>query len=80
MKTRFSENFLDKLDSFPLLVQNKFKKQLKFLISDIRYPSLRAKKYDETVGTWQARVDKSARFYFLIEKDVYTLVDIRYHD
>lgn len=80
MKSRFSENFLDKLDSFPLLVQNKFKKQLKFLISDIRYPSLHAQKYDETAGMWQAGVDKSVRFYFLIEQDTYVLLDIKYHD
>lgn len=80
MKSKFSINFLEKLESFPFPIQNKFKKQLKFLISDIRYPSLHAKKYEESTGTWQARVDKSVRFYFLIEQDTYVLLDIRYHD
>ena len=80
MKSEFSQNFLDALDNFPLVIQKKFEKQLRFLISDIRHPSLRAKKYEESTGTWQARVDKGVRFYFLIEKDAYVLIDIRYHD
>ncbi|MDO8659465.1 MAG: DNA helicase [Candidatus Parcubacteria bacterium] len=80
MKSEFSQNFLDALDSFPLSIQKKFEKQLKFLVSNIRHPSLHAKKYDESSGTWQARVDKSVRFYSLIEKDVYILVNIQYHD
>lgn len=80
MKSRFQTNFLNKLESFPFPVQKKFRKQLKFLITDIRHPSLHAKKYDEPTGTWQARVDKNVRFYFLIEEDTYILLDIRYHD
>ena len=79
MKSEFSIDFLDQLNSFPLSVQKKFKKQLKFLISDIRHPSLRAKKYDESSDLWQARVDGSIRFYFFIEKNVYVLINIRKH-
>ena len=36
--------------------QAKFDKQLAFLISNLRHPSLRAKKYDEANDIWQARV------------------------
>ena len=79
MKYRFSENFADNLGSFPEIIQTKFWKQLKFLLSDIRYPSLRAKKYDETRGIWQARVDQNIRFYFLIENDTYILLNIKKH-
>jgi mRNA interferase RelE/StbE len=42
----------------------KFDKQLAFLLSNLRHPSLRAKKYDETNDIWQARVDDDYRFYF----------------
>lgn len=80
MKSKFSINFLEKLEGFPLPIQKKFRKQLEFLISNIRHPSLHAKKYEESTGTWQVRVDKSVRFYFLIEKDTYILLDIKYHD
>jgi len=37
--------------------QAKFNKQLAFLLSNLRHPSLRAKKYDEANDIWQARVD-----------------------
>jgi len=40
---------------------------------------LRAKKYDESRGVWQARVNKDWRFYFVIQDDIYYLVDIIRH-
>lgn len=79
MKSRFTKKFLEEYDNFPREIQKKFQKQLRFLVSDIRHPSLHAKKYDESSDKWQARVDKNVRFYFLIQKDTYILVDIRYH-
>lgn len=72
---KFNKNFKE----FPKLIREKFYKQASFLLRDIRHPSLHAKKFDESTGTWQARVDKGVRFYFLIEKDAYILLDIRYH-
>ena len=71
--------FKKRLQKFPLGVREKFYKQAEFLCRDIRYPSLRAKKYDEAKGVWQARVDDSIRFYFIIEGDAYVLLDIRIH-
>lgn len=79
MKSRFSKIFLEELDSFPILIEKKFQKQLRFLLSDIRYPSLRAKKYIEASGIWQARVDDNVRFYFKIEGDIYILINIKNH-
>jgi mRNA interferase RelE/StbE len=61
------------------ITQKKFEKQISYLIRDIRHPSLRAKKFDETSGIWQARVDKDYRFYFLIKGDTYTLLEIKKH-
>lgn len=60
-------------------VKKKLKKQVKFLLKDIRHPSLRAKKYDERGDIWQARVDGNHRFYFLIKGDIYILVEIKPH-
>lgn len=63
----------------PPLIQRAFEKQLAFLLRDLRHPSLRAKKYDEARGVWQARVTQSWRFYFTIAGDTYTLVSIIAH-
>lgn len=79
MKYRFSENFTANLESFPVAAQKKFWKQLKFLLSDIQHPSLRAKKYNKTDDVWQARVDKNIRFYFRIHRETYFLLDIKNH-
>lgn len=74
--SKFNKNF----KQLPKSIREKFYKQASFLLRDILYPSLHAKKYDETTDTWQARVDKNVRFYFLIEKDAYVLIDIKQHD
>ena len=51
--------------------QAKFDKQLALLLSNLRHPSLRAKKYDEANDIWQARVDDGYRFYFQIDGETY---------
>lgn len=79
MKIKYTPCFKNSFRKFPISIQKKFYKQIRFLLRDIRHPSLRAKKYDERYGIWQARVDKNIRFYFLIEGDVYILLSIRSH-
>lgn len=79
MKYILAEGFPKKLESLPKLTQEKFWKQLRFLLTDLRYPSLHAKKYDEEKGIWQARVDKSYRFYFLINGNAYVIISIIAH-
>jgi mRNA interferase RelE/StbE len=59
--------------------QAKFDKQLAFLLSNLRHPSLRAKKYDEVSDIWQARVDDGYRFYFQIDGETYVLLSIISH-
>ena len=54
-------------------------KQVDYLVANLRHPSLHANKYDEATGLWQARVNRSWRFYFLIHTDVYYVVGIRTH-
>lgn len=41
----------------PLEVQKRFGQQLAHLLRDLRHPSLRAKKYNESSGLWQARIN-----------------------
>lgn len=79
MKHFYAKKFLEELYSFPAEVQRKFEKQLRFLIVNIRHPSLHAKKIDEAQGIWQGRVDDSIRFYFTIENDTYVLHSIKKH-
>jgi mRNA interferase RelE/StbE len=63
----------------PYQVQRAFDKQSLLLVQNLHHPSLRAKKYDESRGLWQARVNKDWRFYFLIRNDICHIVDIVLH-
>jgi plasmid maintenance system killer protein len=72
---RFERSFAEA----PADVQSQAQKALAFLLRDVRHPSLRAKKYDGARGIWQGRVNRSWRFYFLIEADRYYLIDMMPH-
>ncbi|MBI2591725.1 MAG: hypothetical protein HYW34_03555 [Candidatus Brennerbacteria bacterium] len=71
--------FKENLRKFPRYIQEKFYKQAEFLLRDIRHPSLRVKKYDESNNVWQARVDVNVRFYFKIKNNIYFLLNIKRH-
>lgn len=79
MELLYSDRFKKSYKNAPERVRKAFAKQVAYLLSDLRHPSLHAKKYDESLNLWQARVDRSWRFYFLIEDDRYFLVDITEH-
>ena len=79
MEIRYTSKFKESFREFSPAVRKKFYKQIEYLLLDIRHPSLRVKKYDETRGVWQARVDRRIRFYFLIEADTYYFLDIKKH-
>ena len=79
MKLYFTERFRQNYASAPPEVQRAFDKQAALLAKNLRHPSLRAKKYDEAQGIWQARVTKGWRFYFVIEGDSYILRNIIPH-
>ncbi|MFA6392816.1 MAG: hypothetical protein WCW54_01895 [Candidatus Paceibacterota bacterium] len=79
MEIFYHKKFLTSLNGFPDDIKKKLKKQINFLIKDIRHPSLHTKKYDESLDLWQARVDKGVRFYFFIEGNNYILLDIKNH-
>jgi plasmid maintenance system killer protein len=52
---------------------------MRFLASDLRHPSLQAKKYDESNNIWQARVNQDWRFYFSIEAGTYRILKVIPH-
>jgi mRNA-degrading endonuclease RelE of RelBE toxin-antitoxin system len=79
MKAHYSDQTDKILETLPANVRKAFFKQVKFLEQNLRHPSLRAKKYDEANDLWQARVNKDWRFYFLIQNDIYYIVDIIPH-
>ena len=79
MHAKFDSHFERALARTPENIRKKFYKQLLLLQQNLKHPSLRAKKYDESKNIWQARVDKSWRFYFQINNDIYYLLDIIPH-
>ena len=57
MRSGFVEPFaVNPIASSPE-VRKAFGKQLTNLLRDLRHPSLRAKKYEERTGLWQARIN-----------------------
>lgn len=79
MRVIFSERFRSSYENATPHIQRAFDRRIAFLLQDLRHPSLRAKKYDEAHGIWQARVDGGWRFYFTIEGDAYHLHDMIAH-
>jgi mRNA interferase RelE/StbE len=64
MRLVFTERFDRSLRETPEAIQRAFWKQSGFLLENLNHPSLRAKKFDEANDVWQARVNRSWRFYF----------------
>jgi len=79
MKLDFTPHFVRSYNKASQEIQQAFDKQSLLLLQDLRHPSLRAKKYDESRDLWQARVTGSWRFYFKIVGDTYRLEEIRSH-
>lgn len=79
MRVQFTEPCEEHIKRLSLDVKKKFEKQILFLLKNIRYPSLRAKKREELGDVWQARVDNNHRFYFQIKGDIYLILDISKH-
>jgi hypothetical protein len=77
MKLGYTERFLRSYMAAPATVRKAFDKQAVLLSANLRHPSLRAKKYDDDV--WQARVNRDWRFYFIIDGQTYTFLDLIPH-
>jgi hypothetical protein len=58
MQLAVSERFERSYRAAPSEVQSAFDRRAQSLISNLRHPSLRAKKYDVSRDIWQARVNR----------------------
>jgi hypothetical protein len=63
----------------PASVRKGFYKQVRLPAENLRHPSLHAKKYDEGLDLWQARVNRDWRFYFVISGDTCIVLDVIPH-
>jgi mRNA-degrading endonuclease RelE of RelBE toxin-antitoxin system len=79
MKIDYLPGALAALEVAPAEVRKAFFKQVVFLEQDLRHPSLRAKKYDESKDIWQARVNRDWRFYFSILGGTIVIRDVMPH-
>jgi plasmid maintenance system killer protein len=79
MQIVLSHRALGSLSAAPPNVRRAFEKQLRFLLNNLLHTSLRAKKYDEPAGLWQARVNRNWRFYFTISGDAYVIEEVIAH-
>lgn len=79
MNLRFTNTADRDYADLPRAVRKAFAKQLRFLLANLRHPSLQAKKYNDPHDIWQARVTRGWRFYFKIEGDEYIILSIIPH-
>jgi mRNA-degrading endonuclease RelE of RelBE toxin-antitoxin system len=79
MRVDLTEQFQAQFEDAELSVQKAVVKQLRLLKQNIRHPSLHAKKFNEAEDIWQARVNKSWRFYFKIHDDTYRIIEMKTH-
>jgi mRNA-degrading endonuclease RelE of RelBE toxin-antitoxin system len=76
---RYTKGVADALRKASAATRKAFYKQTELLIQNLQHPSLHAKKYNETNDVWQARVNKSWRFYFTIAGDTYFILAVGPH-
>ena len=79
MEIVLSDRAIEALKDAPPNVRRAFEKQLRFLTANLQHPSLHAKKYDEARDVWQARINRSWRFFFTITNDTYCIEDVIPH-
>jgi mRNA-degrading endonuclease RelE of RelBE toxin-antitoxin system len=79
MRLRFTERADKDYAGLLVNIRKAFAKQLRFLLANLRHPSLQAKKYREADDIWQGRVTRGWRFYFKIEGDEYIIFSIIPH-
>lgn len=79
MKLSFSDKAVSDYQKLPKSLRKAADKQFNLLLRNLKHPSLHAKKYDESMDVWQARISKSYRVYFRIVSDVYQIITIVKH-
>lgn len=79
MQLQFTDQFWRSYYQAPPEIQRAFDRRAIMFKTNIRHPSLRAKKYNKSNDVWQARVNRAWRFYFRIQNETYLLLDIMAH-
>ncbi len=80
MKLIFSKNYIRDYRKLPQYLQKAIDKQLKFLLSNPRHPSLGIKKVKGCINIFEGRASKSCRFSFHINGDCLVLRRVGEHD
>ena len=57
MKLKYTKTALRTLNDLPAPIRKAFRKQGGFIARNLQHPSLHSRKYDESEGRWQARVN-----------------------
>ena len=80
MRLTRTDPFKSSYKKLPKFIQKKTDRILMLLGTDLRHPSIRAKKIQGAGDIWEGRIDKSHRFTFEIQDDEIVLRSIGHHD
>ncbi|MEA2065444.1 MAG: hypothetical protein U9O66_04100 [Patescibacteria group bacterium] len=75
-----TEKFKKKYKKLPKRIREATKKQLIFLSSNSRHPSLNIKKMNNSRDIWERRITESYRFTFQIKQNLCILRNIGSHN
>lgn len=79
MEFVFTKKSLGDYEKLSVEIQNTVNKQISHLLRDIKYPSLRAKKYRGVEDIWQIRINNKYRLYFKLENNTYIILTVIKH-
>ena len=79
MNLFFSKPFVRDYRKLPKQIQTAIDKQIEFLLSNPRHPSLNIKKMNDPREIWEGRITKSYRFTYQIERETYVLRRVGTH-
>jgi mRNA-degrading endonuclease YafQ of YafQ-DinJ toxin-antitoxin module len=80
MRIVLTDPFKKDFKTLPEEIKRKTEQSLRFLVQNIRHPSLRAKKMEGIKDIWEASVTMHYRFTFEIHQDSYVLRRIGTHN
>ncbi len=80
MELQYTDKFKKDYKKLPLAIQKKTNEQLKVLISDFSYPSLRVKKVKGQKDIFEVSITMQYRLLFLFNANSLVLLRIGPHD
>jgi mRNA-degrading endonuclease RelE of RelBE toxin-antitoxin system len=79
VKIRRTDRFKKDYQRLPSDIQQRVDEKLRFLLHDMRYPSLRVHKLRGVEGLWEFSVTMNYRVIFEIESEHYVLLAVGPH-